>query len=543
VGADREELRAGISAVREGRGREREADGCGRSEERAAKDHALGIDPSWCRAQFEQRSRVARGSVSSLRRAQVEHRCYDGFVARGTMRISVDPVASSLVRVGLAAVALVSCAQRPDPPDSDMWWLDVPHIDASRSDARDVHTPARTSPTRPFDVSVTLPYGAPEATTDVDVIASPGRVDVHILMDTTASFDGEISQLQRTLTSSVLPQLRARIASLSVGVSSFEDMPFSPFGISTDRPYTLEVAQTSNAAYVAGAVLQLDRPLGNGADRPESWAEALYQVATGAGLVAGAQVLVRRFAPQNLPDTGTIGGVGFREHSSRVVVLITDAPTHDGSDYAAVVPGAHSRDAALTALRAIGVHVVGIVSAVDARPDLEAVAFATGAIAPASSAGCPTGLAGAWRPSASGVCPLVYDLAPDGSGLSQTIVDGLRRLLDTTAFDEVHGESNDDAREFVRAIEAVSATPADDGTTAALEDRYPSDARDGVPDTFRGVRGNVQLRFRVHLRNLMVQDEEFPQVFYVPITITGDGLELRELTVRVIVPEGPKHDD
>jgi hypothetical protein len=40
----------------------------------------------------------------------------------------------------------------------------------------------------------------------------------------------------------------------------------------------------------------------------------------------------------------------------------------------------------------------------------------------------------------------------------------------------------------------------------------------------------------------MVPDDEFPQVFFVPVTILGDGTVLREMVVRVIVPEGPKRD-
>ncbi len=439
------------------------------------------------------------------------------------------------------SLTAVACAGPPPPPDTDAWWLDVARTDATTTPI-DAHIPELQSTVRRYDVSFTLPFGAPEAVANIDVVASPGRVDMHVLIDTTASFDGEISQLQRTLTSSVIPQLRFRIESLSLGVSAFQDMPLDPFGTGSDLPFRLFAAQTSNAQFVAGAVQQLDRPLGHGGDRPESWAEALYQVATGEGLVVNGHVLAAPFRPATLPDTGTLGGVGFRERSSRVVVLITDAPTHDAVDYQPSIPNAHSLSTAVAALQALRARVVGIVSAPDARGSLEAVALATGAVAQPVAGRCPTGLSGAAHAPVAGMCPLVYDLAPDGTGLSTTLVDGLDRLLDAVAFDEVHAESDDDPREFVRAIEASRASGGD-GTVPTREDLRPAGAPDGLDDTFRNVRPNVRLTFRLHMRNLMVPEQEFPQVFYLPVTVVGDGLVMRQLTVRVIVPEGPKHDD
>ncbi len=438
------------------------------------------------------------------------------------------------------ALLVAACAIRPPAPDGFPFGIDAaPPVEAAALDAR---RPPRTTPYPHWDLSVELPFGAPEQTATFSVVALAGRVDMHLLVDTTQSFDGEISQLQRTLTASVIPQLRARVESLSIGVSSFQDMPFSPWGLPTDRPFTLQVAQTSNSLRVSGAVQMLNRPLGNGGDRPESWAEALYQVGTGAGLDVGARVLVPPFVPQALPDTGSLGGVGYREHSSRVVVLITDAPTHDGSEYGSVAAGAHSLAAAVTALQALHARVVGIASASDARAGIEQVAIATGGVTTPVAGVCTTGLAGGTHLPVGGVCPLVYDLLPDGTGLSGTIVEGLYRLLDAAVYDEVHGEADDDPREFVTAIESFSAVTPDGSAPPARVDRRPAGALDGVDDTFVAVRANVRLTFQLRLRNLMVPDEEFPQVFFVPVTVLGDGVVLRQIVVRVIVPERPKSD-
>ena len=321
------------------------------------------------------------------------------------------------------ALAAFGCAERPAAPDGFPYGFDAASDDTLNE--IDGHTLPRPSGYTHWDVSVELPYGAPEQTAMLSVTASAGRVDIHLLVDRTASFNGEISQLQRTLTNSLLPQLRARIQSLSVGVSGFEDMPFAPFGLPSDQPFVLMIPQTSDAVRASGAVLQLNMPLGNGGDRNEGWGEALYQVATGTGLSVGSRQLIAPFTPQSLPDTGRLGGVGFRDHSSRVVVLITDAPPHDGPEYAAVVPGAHTLVQATDALRTLNARVVGMVALPDARPSIEAFALATGAVTDPVAGGCPTGIGGATHLPTDGVCPLVYDIATDGTGLSQTVVDGL----------------------------------------------------------------------------------------------------------------------
>lgn len=449
-------------------------------------------------------------------------------------------VAAAVTLTFTFTCAFGACAVRPPEPDGSVYGLDA--ANPADSGTLDAARTQRTTPYPHWDLSVELPYGAPEQTAALNVVALAGRVDLHLLVDTTQSFDGEISQLQRTLTSSVLPQLRARVTSLSVGVSSFQDMPFAPFGLPSDRPFTLHVAQTSNSVRVLGAVQQLNRPLGNGGDRPESWAEALYQVATGAGLDVGTVVLASPFSPQSLPDTGSLGGVGFREHSSRVVVLITDAPTHDASDYAGVVPHAHTLTAAVTALTTLRARVVGIASASDARPGIEQLAMATGGVTQPVDGACNTGLSGATHAPVRGVCPLVYDLLPDGTGLSATLVDGLFHLLDAAVYDDMHAESEADVRQFVTSMEAVSAVTPDGSTPPPHSDRRPAGRLDGVDDTFLSVRANVQLMFQLHLRNLMVPDDEFPQVFFVPITVLGDGVVVRQIIVRVIVPERPKSD-
>jgi hypothetical protein len=389
--------------------------------------------------------------------------------------------------------------------------------------------------------TLVLPFNAPEQTVDVSFEAGPGLVDVHLLIDTTASFDGEINDLQASLSNVVIPGLQRRVGSLSLGISRFEDMPYTPFGAPSDRPYTLLVPQTSDTLAVLRAVQRLDDPLGEGGDLPESYNEALYQIATGAGLVNPDQTLVQPFRGSS-QGGGNLGGVGFRSNSTRIVVLATDAPAHEGSDYAGVVVAPHGSAAALDALRALSVKVVGISSGTAARSTLENFATRTGALAPAGRGLCATGLNGAARVPINGQCPLVYDIGEDGHGLSQTIVDGINALLATIAFAVVRGEGRDDTEHFVTSIEALSSRAAMGGAEPGREDQLPAGATDGIADTFTRVGTGTALQFRAHLRNLTVRETPYAQVFFLRIALVGDGSTLRESVVRVIVPEAPKFD-
>ncbi len=429
------------------------------------------------------------------------------------------------------------CARPPDLPGEDAA-ADVTTVDRALVDRR---PPAVTSRYPVADLTVTLPFEGPEQPVDVEFTATPATVDVHLLVDTTASFDGEIRELQQTLSSTTIPALQQRIPSLTMGLSRFEDMPFAPFGLPTDRPYRLVTPQTTDLGAVASALFSLDDPLGAGGDAPESWFEALFQIATGRGLSLGRFGDIPTFSSSGFGG-GSFGGVGFREGATRMIVLITDAPSHEAMDYAAVVPGAHSGAQAVQALRALEARVVGVASGAAARAALESVAVATGAVGAPSAGQCSTGLGGTPRPASAGVCPLVYDLNPDGTGLSRTISDGIGAALDAIAYRRMLGEAREDSARFVSTVEPVSAVAPGGASPPVLLDMLPAGAPDGRPDAFGTVRAGTRVRFRAVLRNRSVREGVFPQVFFLRIALVGDGVTQRETLVRVIVPEGPKFD-
>jgi hypothetical protein len=434
-----------------------------------------------------------------------------------------------------AALAGAGCggdARPPPPPALD---FGPPGDAAGGSDAEGLHEPdlggrPDGGPTLPpADLEVTLPLGAPPVAVDLEADAALGRADIVLSIDTTGSFGGEIRALQAGLLTVVVPRLQARVSDVAFAVVRFEDVPVPPFGTETDRPFRLVTPLTRATASVAAGVASLDKPLGNGGDAPESGAEALYQIATGAGL----SPWVPRFSGAS-PAGGRAGGVGFREGSLRVVLHVTDAPTHDRDTYGAVAPGAATLGEAIAALRSARVAVVGIASGEPARPYLEEVARATGADVPARDGACATGLGGAPRRASEGRCPLVYDIASDGTGLATTVVDAVVSLLDAVVLREAWGQATDDPGPFVQVVEAVDATPPPGAPPPGRRDARP--VGDGVDDTFTDVRAGTRLRLRAHLRNTRVASLDYEQAYRVVLEVRGDGLLLARRTVRVVVP-------
>lgn len=406
----------------------------------------------------------------------------------------------------------------------------------------------------PSDDTLELPYGAPAVTVALLGEASLGVLDVQLSVDTSKSIDREIDELQRDLTGRILPELRAVVSELSVGVSRFEDFPLPPFGNAesrgqrADRPFELLTPITSNEAQIAEAVASLDRPLGIGGDIPEAGAEALYQIATGAGFAVGREELIEPWDRKPAVGGGDVGGVGFRAGALHVVLHVTDAPTHLPSDYDEFFPGTRSLEEAAEALQAIDARVVGIVSGAcarrgrpcnagpvaQARRELEYLAFTTGAVTDPVGGACPHGVDGAEHDPYEGVCPLVFDASDAGEGIARTFTDAVATLVDGIRFERVTAFAADDPLGFVQAVRPVAH--GDDAPEIA--DLLPRGAPDGEPDTFVDVRFAAPLEFEVTLRNERLAPRATAQSFRVVLRILGDDLIVRERTLRVVVPAG-----
>ncbi|MFN7697926.1 MAG: hypothetical protein ACK5U8_08515 [Deltaproteobacteria bacterium] len=398
----------------------------------------------------------------------------------------------------------------------------------------DGFVPRRPSPMLPpVDVEITLPWGA-EARVPIELGSAVSDLDLVLSVDTTQSFSGEINALQSSFAGTILPALRARSGRIAFAVTRFEDFPSGSSGDPDDLPFELLSPVTTEMARIDGAIARLDMPLGGGGDIPESGYEALYQIATGEGLSVGGVDLVPAWSPGRAGlGGGDEAGVGFREGSLRAVLHVTDAPSHDG---ASIGDEAHDRAEAIVALRARRLRVIGIASSDEARGHLEDLALATGATLPPAEGGvCRTGLGGATRAPLHGECPLVFDLASDGTGLSDVVVQAIADLLRSLSYAEVHGEAREDRLGFVRGIEAVAATAEAGSLPPMRSDERPAD---GLFDTFRDVERGVTMRFEAHLVNDVLEPADYDQHLTFTLEILGDGAVLTSRTVRITVPRG-----
>lgn len=440
----------------------------------------------------------------------------------------------------LALLAVVGCGtERPDAAPR----LDGGDPFATRDDAAAAAPAPRPPSGYPaYDLTLTLPYRSEARSFEVTVEPRATRLDVHFNVDTTGSFSGEIANLKSSLGNFVIPRLRERAADLALGVSRFADFPVSPFGFQSDRPYDLLAPVTTDFGRVFGAVNGLDQPLQNGGDIPEAWLESLYQIATGAGLRNAAFTIPTVQLPAGTPSTATPGGVGFRTGAARVVVNITDAPSHTPDSYGDAAGGTHGLQQTLDALRAVNVRLIGIASGDGSRAQMERLAIGTGAVSAAVNGRCATGVGGAARQATGDRCPLVFDIGADGVGLGNAVVEAIVSFLDGLVFSSVTAATVSDPGRFVQAVHAISATAPEGTALPEARDRLPTGAPDGLDDTFENVLTRTQLTFRIIARNTSVPETEFPQLFFARVQLVGDGVVVGERTVRIIVPEGPKVD-
>ncbi|MER6592152.1 VWA domain-containing protein [Micromonospora purpureochromogenes] len=140
----------------------------------------------------------------------------------------------------------------------------------------------------------------PGASIDIaKVVATPPippKPDVVLLVDTTGSMGTVIGDVQANL-QQVINNVRSVQPSAQFAVASYRD--------ESDGAELFRVRQnlTDDATALQNAVNGLSA--GGGGDTPEAWVNALFQVSD--------------------------GGIAYRSGSSRIVVLVGDAPSHDPS--------------------------------------------------------------------------------------------------------------------------------------------------------------------------------------------------------------------
>lgn len=386
------------------------------------------------------------------------------------------------------------------------------------------------------DFFFVLPYEGASQSGTFDFSTDLQQADVFFSVDTTGSFGEEIEQIQTTLQQGIIPGVTMAIDDVAYGVGRFEDFPLDPYGLAGDVPFELVQPVTEDVPTVQAGVDAL-APAAGGLDTPEAGLEALYQWSTGIGTPAFG------IAPFS---QGGVGGVGFRQFSLPIFVQITDARSHQPADYEAFADEVHSRDEVVAALDGIGAKVIGIDSlensgtADDPRAELEDLALATGTTIPPNADGeCLTGVddtpVAPVDDGAGPVCPLVFDVAPDGSGLGELIVDAITQLAargsldistDPVGFDtEIDGTElppQTDSSMFIKSITPVAPPPQ--GATI-----------DG--DEFRDVPTGSTVTFEVTAQNDFMPPVFHDRVMQIDINVLGDRVTLLDVRrVFVIVP-------
>ncbi|KAK3897816.1 hypothetical protein C8A05DRAFT_38602 [Staphylotrichum tortipilum] len=164
----------------------------------------------------------------------------------------------------------------------------------------------------------------------------PPKPDIVLLVDVTGSMSGAIANVKANLVN-VISTVKASQPEAEFAVASFGD-------INDPNPFQVRQDLTADPGALQAAVNTLSAS--GGGDFPEDWINALFKVSTGS--------------------------VSFRPDSSRVVVLVGDAPSHDPS-------GGHTLADAITALKAQNIRVLAVnVGQLDFSHQATEVTTATG---------------------------------------------------------------------------------------------------------------------------------------------------------------------
>jgi hypothetical protein len=459
---------------------------------------------------------------------------------------------------GLSGIAqLTVVAYRKSGPSQDFFFI-LPYQDPAGAQ------------TKPLDFSTTIP-----------------ALDVFFLMDTTGSMFGEISNLQGALTGTVVPGIKAAVPNSQFGVGALEDFPVDTYGntagsacgrggdATPDQPLKVRQVITSDINAVQTGVNSLSNgpgaPIGCGNDWPESGLESIYQAATGEGLTGPS--------PTSVPANHTgIGGVGFRSGTMPIIVVISDADSHgkgetgscattgEGEAYAgAVASVAHTRQNTKDALTGICGRFVGI-AAIQTSLDASCspqnymtdLATSTGSrVAPSAwdvgtrPAGCAanqccTGQNGAGQaPDGAGLCPVVFDVSPSGTGVGANIATGISLLARFATFDvptDKQGVGTDidgvalpaghTTADFIKMVTPVSFVKP------APPPVVPDPTFDAT--TFHNVTPGTKVSFSVNAFNDFVMSTGDAQIFRATIRVLAGGCTpLDQRDVLILVPPIP----
>ncbi|MEM1414535.1 MAG: hypothetical protein AAGH15_06530 [Myxococcota bacterium] len=447
------------------------------------------------------------------------------------------PCPSALARaIVLAMVApfAIACGAKtglavPDSGSNDVGDMGLDAGDLG--DMADLGDMSDMDPDMDLDVPcIDVPFDGGPVEISLEVEAVVGRADIVFLIDVTASMSDEIDRIRATLRDRIAPAIREAVVDSHLGVATFADFPIAPYGdFDRDLPFELLLAVDEDVTRVQAAVDGIS--LGDGQDSPESQVEALFQLATGRGILPWVE-------PSGGCPNGGRGYACLRTDALPVVLLFTDAPMHNGPQIReedldpdgfggsnaynrSQFEGRPGGDGNLPAsyfqaveeLQRLGARVIGFDSGDGAATaELSRLARDTGAV---TSGG-----------------PLVFDIGARGQRLSTSVVDAIRTFageleqnISATLIDPRRGDGVD-PREFVESIAPLSASPPD-GIAGV----------DEVTGEFLEVRSGTLLQWELTLTNDAFVPGPLPQSFELDVVFLGDGIRpIGRQRILLVIP-------
>ncbi len=225
---------------------------------------------------------------------------------------------------------------------------------------------------------------------------------------------------------------------------------------------------------------------------------------------------------------GSVGGVGFRASALPIIVHITDAPSHECTDYTAVDPttDAHCSAETFAALNAIGAKVIAAATYVGTTElDPLGMVEATNSVVPpcafdgseARTAGrcapgqCCTGSDGAGvAPDGTGGCPLVFSFnGGSGAGLDSSVVSAIDALTQYVSY-RLTAVPRDDPADAVNAtcfVESVGIVGFEGPTgTCPVTPTAVDEDGDTVTESLDGATPRTRVTFSIAAVNNDVHD-------------------------------------
>ncbi len=244
-----------------------------------------------------------------------------------------------------------------------VWSADGTKITLTRAAAR----PAPPGPSRVDPSVADIPVGQGTSGSIAKTVQTdrvPANPDIVLLMDQTGSMGGVLEQMKASLDDVMktvaTQQPDARFAAVAFGDRDDPADTANPNG----RAFQVQQGLTEDRGAIEKAFTMINAG-GGGPDAPEDWIFALHRIATGA--------------------------ISFGESSSKIIVLVGDAPSHDPSGDKDPTKGVHLADA-IKELQAKGIRVVAVPAAntgggLDSQTQATQVVTATdGVLAPSTNA-------------------------------------------------------------------------------------------------------------------------------------------------------------